>query len=206
MKTQTRKRLKAHELPSQAGMCEPVGETPQVSTVAPNGQRPNSGRFTPGHTRGRLPGGTGLYSDHLPRDLEYIAAEVERFNTGSLVDEGDVDEIPTRRRSQLQYRGLVHRNIHAVAGALAQRGLVDRRGKLRVQWISKLESLIATAVRIDNLLGLERRPKNANALNAESAEEFLRLARLSDPSSDRPDGDHHHESNEADRTATTPRD
>jgi hypothetical protein len=41
-----------------------------------------------------------------------------------------------------------------------QRGLIDKRGTLRATWLTKLESLIAAALSIDRLLGLDRRSKN----------------------------------------------
>ena len=51
-------------------------------------------------------------------------------------------------------------NIRKVARALEGYGLYDRRGRLRVGWITRLESLITTALSIDQTLGLERRAKN----------------------------------------------
>jgi hypothetical protein len=135
--------------------------SPQVEPSSrPNAprQRDGQGRFLPGHTVTLT---TAQHTDRLPPHLDYIEQEVEMFNRGSLTDEGD-QSVPTRRRSQLGYRGLVHRNILAVAGALEGKGITDPRGKLRVAWLSKLESLINTAVRIDTLLGLERRSKSVN--------------------------------------------
>ena len=99
--------------------------------------------------------------NELPRAFEYLQQQIDAFVNGAIVDEGVVNEseIPARRRSHLVYRGRVHRRILQVDEALERFGLFDRRGKLRVAWISKLESLIATAIRIDNLLGLDRRPR-----------------------------------------------
>jgi hypothetical protein len=59
----------------------------------------------------------------------------------------------------LEYRARVHRRVLQLDAALEVRGLIDRRGKLRVAWISKLESLITTARALDGLLGLGRRAK-----------------------------------------------
>jgi hypothetical protein len=53
--------------------------------------------------------------------------------------------------------------------AIETRGLFDPRGKLRVAWLGKLESLIAAARGIDNLLGLDRRPRQVGTMD-----EYLR--------------------------------
>jgi hypothetical protein len=141
---------------------------------APNAlstRKPNPGWFTKGHRRNIT---TGTDTDRLPVGLEHLGVEMEHFIAGSLVDEGDDHDIPTRRRSQLEYRARLHRRILQLDAVLDQRGLVDKRGKLRVAWLGQLQSLIAAAVRIDNLLTLDRRPKNANALDAETPGEYLR--------------------------------
>jgi hypothetical protein len=90
-----------------------------------------------------------------------ITAEVERFEAAQLVDEGeDEAEITARRRKLIVYRSrIIDKNILKLAMALEERGLVDKRGKLRTTWLAHLESLVNTAVRIDNLLGLERRAR-----------------------------------------------
>src|SRR5262245_23305248 len=88
-----------------------ASSTPDIP-AAPNApaRRPNSGWFKKGQPGPRLENGHGLFSRQLPSDLDYIEAEVERFNAAALVDEGEAEaDIPARRRSQLTYRGLVHR-------------------------------------------------------------------------------------------------
>ncbi len=131
---------------------------------APNRPRqPNAGWFKKQNTQAVT---TGLETaadrrDELPAGFEHLRDPVEAFVQGSLSDEGE-DDIPTRRRAQLGYRARVHRRILQVDDAL-ERGLFDRRGKLRVAWITKLESLIATAIRIDVMLGLERRQKRVES-------------------------------------------
>lgn len=101
----------------------------------------------------------GLYALELPPELQHLRAEIADYEAACLVDEGDSDDVPTRRRSLIEYRARLHRRVLQLDDALELHGLRDRRGRLRVGWLSKLESLIAAAVRIDNLLGLERRPK-----------------------------------------------
>jgi hypothetical protein len=83
-----------------------------------------------------------------------------------IADEGgDVAavDLTARRGALVTYRGrIVHKNILKLAYALEERGLFDKRGKLRVAWLSKLESLIHTAVKLDVLLGLERRSRRVH--------------------------------------------
>jgi hypothetical protein len=130
-----------------------------VATAAPSAPRkPNAGWFKPGN-RAALTTGMESEQDQVPAGLDYLRAATESFLAGALVDEGGPAEIPTRRAAQLEYRARLHRRILQLDSALELRGLVDRRGKLRVAWLSKLESLISAAVRIDNLLGLARRAR-----------------------------------------------
>ena len=67
--------------------------------------------------------------------------------------------MPTRRLSQHQYRAVVHGHILRLSAALDTHGLFDRHGKLRLTWLSKLESLIREARALDQSLGLGRRAK-----------------------------------------------
>ena len=131
--------------------------------VGPNGspaRKPNRGRFQPGQPGPRLE--SGRYSDqHLPPGLaDWLPGEVARFMGAQLIDEGvgEVD-IPPRRRALLGYRASVHKNILKMSFALDEKGLVDRKGKLRTSWLQMLMSLMDRAVRLDGLLGLERTPK-----------------------------------------------
>jgi hypothetical protein len=149
-------------------VVSPSAAPPAPSTVPSQRGRDSLGRFLPKHTENVT---TALNTDRLPPHLEYIHREVEQFDAGQLADEGEVEsEIPSRRRSQLRYRTVIHRSILGVAAALEHKGLTDKHGKLRLGWLSKLESLINTAGRIDNLLGLERRAKDASLLDLSAAE------------------------------------
>lgn len=135
------------------------------------GRDATNGRYLLGHRENIS---TGMDTDRLPIGLEHLHAELDRFIAGSLVDEGDEQDIPTRRRSQLEYRARLHRRILQLDAVLDQRGLVDKRGKLRAAWLSQLQSLIAAAVRIDNLLGLDRRPKEVDDLQTYIAQQEAR--------------------------------
>jgi hypothetical protein len=110
---------------------------------------------------------SGLRADkaQLPEVFQALEAEVEAFLDESVTDDGGRDEIPTRRLSQHQYRAVLHRQILRLNAALEAHGLFDRRNKLRVLWLSKLEGLIREARALDQSLGLTRRQKRvANAL------------------------------------------
>jgi hypothetical protein len=106
----------------------------------------------------------GLTVDRLPPELQHLAEQVDEFVLATLADEGDAADIPARRKSVLEYRARLHRRILQLDAALELRGLVDSKGKLRVQWLQRLEGLISTALRIDGTLGLERREKRVPSL------------------------------------------
>jgi hypothetical protein len=140
------------------GASASSAENEPVALDALRAGRDVKGHFRAGH---RLNIVGGQKSDRLPAGLDYLQVDVDRFISGSLIDEGDQQDIPVRRRAQLEYRARLHRRILQLDAVLDQRGLVDRRGKLRVAWLSQLQSLIAAAVTIDKLLGLERKQKVA---------------------------------------------
>lgn len=131
------------------------------SNTGKDGQRDANGRFLPGN---RVATNHGLHSSELPGDLSVLRAEVEAFLAAALVDEGDLSDLPERRKALLEYRARLHRRILQLDGALELRGLTDKRGKLRVQWLAQLSNLIAAAQRIDALLGLKKRPKRIASL------------------------------------------
>jgi len=103
-------------------------------------------------------------SGKLPPEFQHLVADVSDFVAGCLVDEGDPD-VPTRRRALLDYRARLHRRILQVDALIEGRGIADRRGKLRLAWLQRLEGLIATAQRLDMALGLERRSKRIASLD-----------------------------------------
>lgn len=154
--------------PPEGAQADPVLSTPgdpghdteaEAPTTDPNrSPRPHGpdGRFVKGHPGPALQ--HRLYSDaELPPAL---AAEDARFMAGQYQDEGeDPAHVPTRRASLLHYRGQVHRNINKLTLALDERGLIDKRGKLRVAWLQMLLALMDRAIRLDSLLGLERTPR-----------------------------------------------
>lgn len=125
-----------------------------------DGQRNTLGQFQPGNLAAVS---HALRSDRLPPEFEHLRAEVEAFADESISDDGGVSEVATRRRTLHEYRGRIHRRILQLDAAIELRGLFDKRGKLRVAWLQRLEALIATARGIDNLLGLNRRQKAATS-------------------------------------------
>jgi hypothetical protein len=143
----------------------PTGQEPHSDRVsepsaAPNGlgRDPRTGRFTTGAVASVR---HGLFSD---RDLAGLNADVARFIAGSISDDGGDDNIPTRRRADLEYRARLHRRIVQLDNAFEAKGLFDGRHKLRVGWLQRLEGLIATAARLDGMLGLERRQRRVPTL------------------------------------------
>jgi hypothetical protein len=102
-----------------------------------------------------------IYSVQLPPGLEDLPAQLDRFMVAQLADEGDEpDRLSARRRSLLHHRVfIVERNIRKLAHTLDQKGLVDTKGKLRVAWLQMLGTFIDKAIRLDTLLGLDRRPR-----------------------------------------------
>ncbi len=123
-------------------------------------ERDKQGRFLAGNITSLK---TGLHAKgQLPEVFRQQEAEVQEFLQNSIADDGGCDAIPTRRLSQHQYRAGLHRQILRLDAALEAHGLFDRRGKLRVVWLSKLESLMREARAFDQSLGLARRAKNVS--------------------------------------------
>lgn len=117
----------------------------------------------------------GLDAQAWPAELSALRDEVNAFLTASVADDGGESEVPTRRRSLHEYRARIHRRIVQLDAAIELRGQFDKKGKLRVAWVTKLESLISTARAIDNLLGLERRAKDVGDV----AQAFAQMERRS---------------------------
>jgi hypothetical protein len=166
-------------------VCERVCESLSATTpdtvppVAPDAaQRDGAGRFLPGNRSGaktlfqpgnlaRVNHGFRMLDDSgkLPPEFQHLVADVSDFVAGCLVDEGDPD-VPTRRRALLDYRARLHRRILQVDALIEGRGIADRRGKLRLAWLQRLEGLITTAQRLDMALGLARRSKPVDTLDS----------------------------------------
>jgi hypothetical protein len=130
--------------------------TPEPAT--PKRRKVNRGWFKPGQPGPRLT--HGLYTDAHPAAAS-IVAEVERFMGAQLADEGGpAADLTARRGALVAYRGrIVHKNILKLSQAIEDRGLFDQRGKLRVAWLQQLGALLDKAVRLDALLGLQRRTR-----------------------------------------------
>jgi hypothetical protein len=144
--------------PGEALSLAADAATPSGQPDAPNPQeRDSRGRFLSGNLAAVS---HALRAVTLPAELQHLREEVAAYEAGCLADEGgDAADVPIRRRSQLTYRARLHRRIIQLDDAIELRGLLDRRGKLRVTWLQQLSSLITTAKAIDTLLGLERRTK-----------------------------------------------
>jgi hypothetical protein len=105
-----------------------------------------------------------MRTERWPPGLEVLRDEVASFMAGCLVDEGDAADVSTRRLSLLSHRARIERRIIQLDARLEQVGLTDKRGKLRIQWITTLVSLWNTAKSLDQTLGLERKQKRVPAL------------------------------------------
>ena len=145
-----------HRSPRADHAPDPRAMTP--TREPPQDRDPRTGRFVRGNEAAVT---TGLRATQATTEARHFAldAEVAAFLDGSLADDGGRDQIPTRRLSQHQYRALVHRHVLQVSAALDTHGVFDRHGKLRLPWLSKLESLIREARALDQSLGLARRSK-----------------------------------------------
>ena len=143
--------------------------------AAPNPpDRDGQGRFAPGNQVGATTQFSpsnwaamrhALNSDRWPPGLEVLKTEVEQFFGQMLADEGDPSDVSARRGALLNYRARLHRRILQLDAALEQRGLVDKRGKLRVTWLQQLGGLIEKARALDITLGLARRQKRTPTLD-----------------------------------------
>lgn len=133
----------------------------EPSPLQTDENRDRRGQFVKGNAAAK----THALHAALPPEFAEIARAA--FLERALTDEGD--EPPTRRRSLIEYRAVLHGQIQLLANAVERFGLFDRRGKLRSAWLSKLESLTNTALSIDRLLGLERRAKRLDGLDLDPA-------------------------------------
>lgn len=162
-----------------------IQQTPPASPIPPG--RDTAGRFMAGNQVAVV---HGLRGSQLPAALAHLHDEVAAFEADCLADEGDVADIPARRRALLHDRARIERRIRQIDDTLELRGLIDRRGRLRTAWLQRLEGLVATAIRLDTLLGLQRGQRRVLTLNermAEAAAEIeleRRQARAPRPSAD----------------------
>jgi len=139
-----------------------------VGASTPTPQQGEDGRLLPGHT---LTLQHGLDAERVAPPYAALQAEIL---AKSIEDDGGAAEIPARRLAQHEYRALLHRKIAQLSDALDARGMTDKSGKLRVAWLQRLEGLVASAIRIDTLLGLERRARKTNELAAYTQEKYGR--------------------------------
>jgi hypothetical protein len=124
--------------------------------------RDGRGRFLPGNLAAVS---HALRAETLPPELAHLPAEIDAWMASVAADEGNPDDVSTRRRALLEYRGRLHRRVVQLDTALELRGLVDKRGKLRVAWLQQLSSLITTAKALDMVLGLERKARKVGTVS-----------------------------------------
>jgi hypothetical protein len=143
--------------------------------------RDPQGRFRPGHRENLT---TGMHTERSPLGLEHLQDQVDHFVRGCLIDEADPEDVPTRRMALIEYRARLHRRILQLDAALELRGLLDRRQKLRTQWLQQLGTLIEKARALDITLGLERRQRNVTESPQQWAERMQRERAEPEPSAD----------------------
>ena len=117
------------------------------------------GKFTPGNREAVK---TLRYTRRWPPEL---LAEVDTFFRNSISDDGGHSEIATRRLSLHRYRSEVHGLVLATGAAIKRHGLEDRHGRIRLPWVKQYESLVRTAMQIDQVLGLDRRQRDALSIH-----------------------------------------
>ena len=123
-------------------------------------ERDEKGRFVEGNPVSQHAAVThGLHALEVPAEFVHLQVEVQEFVANAMVDEGDLTQVPTRRLALIEYRARLHRRILQLDAAIELHGLFDKRGRLRVAWLSQLQSLIGAAKGIDSLLGLQKRTK-----------------------------------------------
>ena len=157
----------------------------RLGTVCRCGAGPHDER--PGHcARGHMLPGNREAATTLQRTTRWpswLTDAVQDFAAQALADDGGAGEVPARRQSMLAYRAKLHGLILAVSAALEHHGLMDRRGKLRENWLRRLESLISTAKNIDATLGYERRQRDALSIH-----DYINQARPQDAPQVQPEG------------------
>lgn len=119
-------------------------------------ERDGRGRFLPGHSTRLVP---GLHRDQWPPELAALRDEIDDVLERMIADDGGAGEISTRRRALLEDFARIQRRVTQLDSMLELRGLIDKRGKLRVAWLQRLEGLVATARALASMLGLQRTPK-----------------------------------------------
>jgi hypothetical protein len=146
---------------SRNGACNAAPESVQAHPHVE--ERDALGRFQPGNL---LAVTHALDAMELPEPLQHLRAEIAAYEAAELVDEGDPNDVPVRRRSLLHSRARVERRIRQLDDSLELLGLTDKNGRLRVAWLEQLQGLIATAIRLDSLLGLKRQPRLVSPIDA----------------------------------------
>lgn len=135
--------------------------TPPDSPEA--GGRTPRGTFAPGNPWARTAAlRHGLFSPEAPAAVAAREAAAA-FLQQCIADEGGLSELSARQLALLEDRAAVYRLQRQLGHAIDHLGMFDSKGRLRVLWMNKLESLIATGLRIDALLGAERKSRRTGA-------------------------------------------
>lgn len=118
----------------------------------------------------------GLY---LRSAAEEIAAVLESY----VVDEGGLSEVPARRLDLLRVTAKTQRHFDRLSDTLDTLGMFDKRGRLRVSWLQRIEGLANTLVRLNSTLGLTRQAKSVTL--ADIIDQHEREKRSRDAQGDR---------------------
>jgi len=142
--------------PETAGAGEPPplsADQSAVSGLIRADRDARTGQFLKGN-RGALT--HGLYA----RVSDELQAERAEFEARSLADDRLTvrSTEQTRRRSLHAYRSRLHMQILALSETLEANGLFDKRGRLRVAWLTQLQALVSAALKVDATLGLPKSP------------------------------------------------
>ena len=126
----------------------------------------DTGRFAPNHTASVK---HGAFSE---RDLLCLREEIESALAATLVDEGGADNVPVRKRLLLENRMRLQRRFAQADNLLELRGVTDAKGRLRLAHLQRLEGLAAAIIAHDRLLGLARKPRDVDTLEAYIAQKY----------------------------------
>jgi hypothetical protein len=128
------------------------------------GRDPQTGRFTKDHTFSVQ---HGMFSS---RDLLRLQDDIEVPLSAAVSDEGG--DVPVRKRQLLEARMRLWRRFVQADNLLELRGVTDGKGRLRLAHLQRLEGLAASILAYDRLLGLARKPRDANTLESYIAEKY----------------------------------
>ena len=131
--------------------------TPTPTTSAPDRDL-RTGRLLPGHHVTRK---HGVRSPHVPLAFRRLQ---QQLVAAQIRDDGG--EVSTRRRATIENFARVQRHIEMIDAYLQRAGVVDEAGTLRREALDLLCGFVRTAQLLARVLGLDRRPKDIDTLDA----------------------------------------